>query len=366
MIKNKKGIMLTFMYVYLGEYPDYVLTNIERTRKIFPTIKIVLSGSRYPDTSWLDRFEVKFFLYIPDREFNAKFNFGEFEPSFRNGYWKSTVERLVAISNYQEKFQNESVLHIESDVIVFSNLPIADILSIRKLAWTRFSENADIASLLYSPNFSTARQLKKMIMAELINTGLSDMEILFKVRQNLKDDFEVLPTTNVNFPQLAPIPCNDPNSSSSVVSQKFAGIFDGAALGSWICGIDPRNKFGFTKIHSRDLIDGKVWLVDPSIGTYDFNSKSELELNVDGRKICIYNLHIHSKNRKLLSVDWEKELRRLVGYQKTSEKIISFDFKILINLILSDAQNKTLINFFKNIPAIKKFRHKKRLIKRKL
>jgi hypothetical protein len=87
-----------------------------------------------------------------------------------------------------------------------------------------------------------------------------------------------------------------PNSSSSVVSQKFAGIFDGAALGSWICGIDPRNKFGFTKIHSRDLIDGKVWLVDPSIGTYEFNSKSELELNVDGRKICIYNLHIHSKN----------------------------------------------------------------------
>jgi hypothetical protein len=351
---------MTFLFIHLGsKYPKYLLSNISRTRKLFPLVKIVLYGEIDPSDSWMKSNKIIFVKHSPDLKFYSAFSFGNFEKTFRNGYWKTTLERLICINAYHKNYPNEKVLHVESDVILFPNFPLLELSSLKKLAWPNFSESADIGSLIYSPSGIQSKKLSELIISEIKKSSCSDMDILFKIRKRLAKDFQILPTLHSKLPELMNrnAHINNENLENKIHGKVvFEGIFDGLAFGSWIGGFDPRNRFGFTKIHTRDLIDSGISLVDPSHTFFELTPDSTLSICNSEVRIPIYNLHIHSKNVKLLSIYWELELIRLLKIENNSQRIISFKPQILLRLIASNLKNRTIKDFLLHIPIIKRFR----------
>ena len=72
----------------------------------------------------------------------------------------------------------------------------------------------------------------------------------------------------------------------------FEGIFDGAAMGQYLGGIDPKNKSGNTIgfINETCLVKYNV---------YKFIWKDgKPYIKIDGKEVPIYNLHIHCKDLK--------------------------------------------------------------------
>ncbi len=326
---------------------------------MFPLSKIVLYGDLPVKESWLRSANIDFFKHSPNLQFDSVFRFGQFEEKFRKGYWKLTLERLISINTYHSVFSTERILHVESDVIIFPNFPLSKLEGLRKLAWPMFSMNSDIGSLIYSPNSQQSRKLAELLISEVKKCSASDMELLFRVRTILGENFQSLPISHKKLPEL--MNKNSKIKHAELQSMKsgvdiFDGIFDGLAFGSWIGGFDPRNRFGVTKVHTRDIIDSGVSFVDPSNIFLEINSASQLHINSNGVRIPIYNLHIHSKNLKLFSSGWERELIRLLKIYNGRQKIIAFQPKVLLRLIIESFQNRTLKDFLLNIPFIKRFR----------
>ena len=77
--------------------------------------------------------------------------------------------------------------------------------------------------------------------------------------------------------------------------EKFKGIFDGAAIGQYLGGVDPRNKAGDTSGFINETCVVKY-------NNYNFTwikNKDGFKLPyiiIDNENIPIFNLHIHSKN----------------------------------------------------------------------
>ena len=325
---------------------------------MFPLSKIVLYGDIEVKQSWLQSANIHFFKHSPNLQFHSVFRFGQFEETFRKGYWKLTLERLISINAYHSVFPSERILHVESDVIIFPNFPLHELETITKLAWPMFSRSADIASLIYSPNGQQSFKLAELLISEVKNRSASDMELLHNVRAILGENFQSLPILHKKLPELinefSNINAADLQSMESG-AEIFDGIFDGLAIGSWIGGFDPRNRYGASKVHTRDIIDSGVSFIDPSKTVLEFNRISQLHINSSGVIIPIYNLHIHSKNLKLFSLGWERELVRLLKINNRKQKIIAFQPKLLLSLVIESLQNQTFKDFLLNIPLIKKF-----------
>jgi hypothetical protein len=74
----------------------------------------------------------------------------------------------------------------------------------------------------------------------------------------------------------------------------FPFIFDGAAIGQYLGGIDPRNQHGDTRgfVNETCVIkydNYRIWIEE-----IDGFRKPFIE--IEGVKVPIFNLHIHSKN----------------------------------------------------------------------
>jgi hypothetical protein len=87
---------------------------------------------------------------------------------------------------------------------------------------------------------------------------------------------------------------------------EFKGIFDAAAIGQYLGGIDPRNgkNFqGFKREHSYlDLDNCQFEWNEDHLG------KKIPVMIIDGDKIPIYNLHVHCKNLRAFRSDLETRI----------------------------------------------------------
>ena len=104
-----------------------------------------------------------------------------------------------------------------------------------------------------------------------------------------------IPECFETFP-IAPLDCND-SEEQQVVSKKFNNfnmIFDAAAIGQFLGGVDPRNIPGDTTgfINETCVIKydryGFDWNIDNGI-------RKPFLIDYNGDKIPIFNLHIHCK-----------------------------------------------------------------------
>ena len=357
----QSGIELLF--VQLGNAKSkHVIQNIELIRSMFPSIKIHCIISKH---SALERNlpnYVNRIVYTPEKEVDKLFNANEIDLDFRKGYWRFTLERLIAIKSAYIENSKSRFMHVESDVLLLPSFPFINFLNIENVAWLPYDGTSDIASIMYFPSLERNLEFTEDLMSLLaVNPRLTDMQVLYKLRNLFPERYFLLPTSNSNFGNL-----KNPNlDSATKLSSKFEGIFDSLPIGMWLTGIDPKNNYGFTKHFETKKIHKMQTCINPSAYTLQFVNKSGLLYQNNDNFLEIYNLHIHSKSKKIFSPKWNSEIERLILFSFRKKVYSEFSFRLFAELIFENLAKGTLLEYMYNSPPLTFVRRINQYLKQK-
>ena len=240
--------------------------------------------------------------------------------NYRQGFWTYTSERFFYLDTFMEHYQLSSVFHLEYDNMLYKNL--SEILPILKKHYpgcgvTFGFDQFVIPGFVYLANPDSARELANFF-ARYAYKGWDDMRMLAKYWSSNLNKMDHLPTIPSQYPQLFPLKNANQQTSRfehlySKHFNEFKGIFDAAALGQYLGGQDPENgnsSQGFKNTHC--LMDLDLCQFNWSL---DAQGKKIPIMILQGEKIPIYNLHVHSKNLRLFRSDLESRIA-LDFYQK--------------------------------------------------
>ena len=275
---------MNIVLVCINNFQDYILINIEQLIRLgHKNIYIITNGHFFEKfSSYLEKITLIDSDILDDSyEYNNK---SKLSKDFRDGFWMLTSMRFFYIYSFMKKYNIENVIHLENDVLVYYNCSVLNDKLNKKYLYLPFDTfNRNIASIMYIPNHNTFK------------------EILDKYDNN-KNDMENFSRIMKQTDLIANFPIFINNSSSTnleniFVTQNydtFQYIFDGAAIGQYLGGIDPRNKEGNTVgfINETCVIKYNnysfIWKED--------NIIKKPYIIIDDNTIPIFNLHIHSKN----------------------------------------------------------------------
>jgi hypothetical protein len=341
-------------FVHLGdELPKHLVLNISRFKKIFPEIPISLVVERSCDVSKVINNIWKIHIYdSADKDFAKVLSSLSHDDSFRDEFWTKTLERIFAFIQFHKTLDSETkLLHIESDVILFPNFPWKELLNpqLQPLGWCAFNSDHDVAALLYSQSPKSSAMLEEYLTRALAeNRHLTDMTALNQLTRMYPDLIFYFPSFIEDLNKVdnsMETIWRDKLDPRLTLLEKFNGVFDGAAFGVYLTGIDPRNTFGRKLLHSESNITNSQSYVKPQFWNYSTDINGNLWLKTGSETIPIYCLHIHSKNLMLFEDDWRIELNRLINLPKT-KKYDGFSFRVFFTLILENYKNDTLFRYF--------------------
>jgi hypothetical protein len=276
-------------------------------------------------------------LQIPTAYTNFINNLPEETKKFRDSFWISTTARFFYIESLMELFKLKNVYHIENDIMIYENLN--DIPVNKNVMYmVKDAPNRVIPSILYIPDCSHLNRLNN----HMIN--------VLKTSTSLVNDMELLGTYSSNHIEFFPF-------DFSTTSQF---IMDGAAIGQYVGGIDPRNIPNFK--NKPEIEQDLLTLDNPTIGfvnetsTFKPNTiqifKKGLHINNINIPINLYygqvesgniidlkqinNLHIHSKQLYQFSSINNLKYNELIS----GDRIVSLcDFILLTQDIYHYHQN---------------------------
>jgi hypothetical protein len=353
---------LEFVFVHLGKSKSKVLIpNMELVHSTFPKISInCIVSEDYNSIGNIPGF-VKIFIYKASSEMDNLFKLKSIDTSFRNGFWRYSLERLIAIESLHSKNSCAAYLHIESDILLLPNFPLSKFAEVKQICWLPVNQSNDIASLVYFPRYELTQDFKRDLLQYIFNSvSPNDMEGLSKIRQRYPNKYKVLPFSHSSLPRL-----NSVETNSFVVNEvDFGGIFDGSKIGMWLTGIDPRNAYGFLELFASKKLTLDNSYIDPSVYRLKFNEKNGLYFENGSEQISIYNLHIHSKSSKIFSKNWSKEINYLISLSSKNKSHIRFYPRILAGLIVDNISKGTFIEFLYNSPLFAHIRKLRNFLNR--
>ena len=279
---------------------------------------------------------------------------------FRDGFWISTTSRFYYISQLMQIFKLSNVFHIENDIMMyesFNNLykyiqQEFDLKEINEICMIKDSPNRVIPSLLFFPNIYSISKLTYF------------MTNIFKNSEEFVNDMNLLGS----FTEQINLPIDITHNSKTNI------IFDGAALGQYLGGVDFKNIPNSSDLLVQFNNPTKGFINETSIikpNKFTFINRKVIfdhinipitvplctnpEINNIYNKIIlnrIANLHIHSKQLNEFS-----SINNLIYKEIISgDRIISLcDFVLLSKDIYDFHQN--LNKYANDIIIIKDFRN---------
>lgn len=234
----------------------------DKSKNTYETVKI-----EDLNISWPTAFE------ITDRRIN-----------FRDNFWFATKARLFLIPKLMEYFKLEKVLHIENDVWIHPEFPFQLLNNLRhSLAYPRVDEFRGVASILLINGESGGKLLTDACIRW---PDMTDMQILGQLWVNQQDVY-ALPSTFGN--------------GNNVLDN---WIFDGAKIGMYLFGSDPKNTLGVIKRFKKSPMGD----LDSPLGIQSY--KETVWLINQGTFKRVANLHLHSKTVGMYSKNWLLILNR--------------------------------------------------------
>lgn len=232
------------------------------------------------------------------------------DSGFRDGFWTYTTERFFALDSFVQHAQLEHVVHLENDVMLYADLDkLVPKLASRYtgMAGTFDNDHRCIPGLLYVADPLCLADLTDFILSALEHArslpqqeseGINDMVLLAAWRAHFPDDMGALPIVPPDYPALLRSQAGNVPGDAALYWNNFDAlgmVFDAAALGQYLGGVDPRNRpppsHGF-------INEGCVF--DPRL------VKPRMEPGADGLRRPVIetpggirpvaNLHVHSKN----------------------------------------------------------------------
>lgn len=245
--------------------------------------------------------------------------------AFRNGFWVSTTSRFFYIERFMELFKLDKVFHIESDVMIYENLQTIYDLCKKcnpdKLYMVQDSDNRVIPSILYIPGREHLIKLNDYIINILTNhknnTGIvvNDMVLLGSYPDKNYFPYKFDNDTRIN----------------NIIFDKY--IFDGAAIGQYLGGVDPNNIPNVKKVDYICNPTSKMYGNGFVNETCDFKPNSE---NVD---FFLKDIYLNDKTNILIPFckrenDRETDLRQIANLHVHSKQL--YQFSSVFNIKYTD------------------------------
>jgi hypothetical protein len=222
------------------------------------------------------------------------------DKEFRGGFWKFATERFLYIEDLMFFYGLENIFHLENDNLIFFDLDeyIDFFNSNYELAVTFDNDFRAIPGFVYIKNLNSITKLNSFINN---NPNRNDMELLSEYRNYVNKVFN-LPILPSNYDsELITLTGNKSKKPNQYFNNfdYFNSIFDAAAIGQFLGGIDQRNVKH--KLSTEGFINESSFF-NPNyfkfIFKIDNRDRKIPYLIYKDSEIRINNLHIHSKNLK--------------------------------------------------------------------
>lgn len=293
--------------VHIGPtIPPYIFTGLEQARLFNPETDICLIANQTAIAESGYDFSKGNFTAVPCESLTPTSQHITFNqktphpPHVSNGFWRKAIERFFFLHEYMMAYDLKDVVHLESDIMLYVDLAtLTDLFNHYKGIAAVFDADARcIPSFVYIPHKEAITDLINYI-SNHAREPLSDMQFIAHYRNaSPREKIDQLPLIMPAYIQAYGLqnarghkPA-DPNRYCQYADVCNA-IFDGAAIGQFLGGIDPIHgslKIGFvneTCVFNVSLLN-YVWEKDEQ------GRKVPYAL-FQGKKYRINNLHIHSK-----------------------------------------------------------------------
>jgi hypothetical protein len=263
--------------VSVGNFQEYILDNIKNLL-LFNNNDIVVITNKEFFCNFTD-YSVTLVdcNELPDYSFNSN---SRLDKGFRNGFWHYCSLRLFYVYSYIKLNNLTKCIHLENDVLTYINFDSIENNFKKNKVYATFDCNTRvIPGILYIPNYESF-----MPIINNYNFNLNDMENLAQCNETIISPLPIFPIINGNIAKF------------NKLFFEFNIIFDAAAIGQYLGGIDPRNQSGDTRGFVNETCGIKY-----NKYKFEWIKTNDLfipYLVIDSNKYQICNLHIHSKNLK--------------------------------------------------------------------
>jgi hypothetical protein len=301
----------TVILVHIGDDFIEYLNDCIRQIQLFNNCEIILATSEQHFSHIVHNVELLALEKLNKSKNHIDFlTFSKRNVKFRGGFWNSVVERFYIIEDVMIYKNLKHVFHFENDVMLYCNLQeiLKTIVNNKIMMAAPFdNDQRCIPSFVY---FNGTDVLGKLNIFMAMHNDFNDMELIamFNNKYNLILQLPVIPPSyNKSLKSKSGLTVQNPHKYYEHFD-KFNSLFDAAALGQYLGGIDSRN----WKINIfAKIFKGKIHFINESAvyNASEFNIFWELDefgrkvpfVDYKNDKIRINNLHIHSKKLKLFS-----------------------------------------------------------------
>jgi hypothetical protein len=277
---------MNIVLVSIGNFQEYILSNIRQLLRLGHTsIYVIVNPEFIP---YFNEFN-EHVKCISVTSLRDEFNYyGYQHPAcnwhFRNGFNLHTSSRFFYLYAFIKQYNIQDVLHLENDVLVFHNSTLLkDKVDSEHIYVPIDCPNRAIASVVYIP--------RPDLLGEILSqydVGRNDMENFSMLVRQFPTIFRTFPIGSTSMAH---------TEEERLVTQnweKFHIVFDAAAIGQYLGGVDPRNIPG----------DTTGFVNETCVIKYNQHEFSWMETDGirrpyvihEGVVMPIFNLHIHSKN----------------------------------------------------------------------
>jgi hypothetical protein len=271
----------------INNFQEYILTNIKQLIRLGHTSIYIITNREF-FTNFSEYVENIQLIAIDELSDSYYYNERtQLDNHFRGGFWALASARFFYLYEFMRSKDIENVVHLENDVLIYHNIDeLNDIVDKTKiyLPFDTFTRN--IASIMFIPNHNVF----KMVL-DRYNFSKNDMEnfSIIQSQTGLIENFPIFISDTI---------CSPEYQFVTRGYNKFKIIFDAAAIGQYLGGVDPRNCAGDTTGFVNETCIIKydqyrfIWNVVNGI-----KCPFIVVENADGTDCSypIFNLHIHSK-----------------------------------------------------------------------
>ena len=285
-----------FILIHMGPaFPEHVNTCIKQIRKWNPTERIVLVANEVHQKKLVTPCEFVPLESVPFGVKRAAFQERcRLDPNFRGGFWKYSTERLFVLEDYLDFAGINECIHLENDNMIYFS--VEHMLSALRreyngLAAPYLGKGEMTFGVLYVKEQAALHDLNVFILG-LSHTGDNEMKLGCRFFMTNQEEADFLPTVSNE--------CEIRDSDYSFATahgEGFRGVWDAAAYGQYLGGIDERNgggrQVGFVNETCAFRTDQFTYTWAISSG--DGGDLKYPRAHRHGHSWPIYVLHIHSK-----------------------------------------------------------------------
>jgi GR25 family glycosyltransferase involved in LPS biosynthesis len=274
---------MNILLISVGNLQEYIIQNIYNlllfknnhifiiTERIFfepLNEKIIVLLQQFPEANirLIDSAELN------DYQFNKNSHLNK---EFRNGFWHLASLRLFYLYSFMERYNMTKCIHLENDVITYQSFDELEPLFTENKVYATFDSNRVIPGIIYIPNSSAFKPI-------IVNYDYesNDMVNLSKFGEDI-----VLPLPICSY--------HSEYDKFTKLFSTFHCIFDAAAMGQYLGGVDPRNIYGNT----IGFVNEECVIKYDKYSFHWIRQKGLYRPHVliQNNYIPIINLHIHSK-----------------------------------------------------------------------